>query len=67
MPIRNRLSNPQRIEILKQIRKSICESDAVIDTVWMNGSVGETVVEALEGLMLSLGMSDDELEYMLAE
>lgn len=61
------MTNEQRVEILKRIRKSICDSDAVVCVVWMHDSVSETVVEAIDGLMLDLGMTEDELEYLLEE
>lgn len=56
-----KLTDAQKIEILKTIKKSIMTSDVVTDTLWMHSS-NETVVEALDGLLINLGCNYDELE-----
>ncbi len=53
------ISTKNQIKLLMSIHESIIESDAVVDTVWMNND-NQTVCEALQEIILSL--IDDELE-----
>ncbi|MDH4163307.1 MAG: hypothetical protein OEW15_11560 [Nitrospirota bacterium] len=51
-----------QIETLRKIKKAILKSDAVVDVLWMDGAMPETVCEALDGLLIDAGVSADELE-----
>lgn len=53
--------NAKQIETLRKIKKAIINSDAVTDVVWMEGSMPETVCEAIDGLLIDAGVCVEEL------
>ena len=60
------MTKNEMIENLVKIKKTVFESDAIVDTVWMTGS-SETMVEFIDGMLLELGLSVDEVERQTDE
>lgn len=53
--------NPK--EQLLAIRASLLNNSAVVDTMWMKDT-DETVVEAIDGLLIDLGLTADEVDKL---
>lgn len=61
MPNKYRLSVEQRIKIIREVKKTIMQSEVVTDTLWMLGG-NETACEALDWILLHYGVNAEELQ-----
>jgi hypothetical protein len=62
----SKLSPMKKIEILSQIKYGILSSLAVTDTVWMPYKQ-QTVIEAIDELLLDLGLTVEDIEDVQAD